>query len=67
MLLYSITINPRYENEREQRPRCNCFMIDFHKLFMVKINKMIKKTAGTSSLFVYRDYSSTFYFFDGKV
>ena len=26
---------------REQRPRCNCFMTDFHKLFIVKLNKII--------------------------
>ena len=34
----------------KQRPRCNCFMIDFHKLFIVNMNKM--KT-GASFLVVY--------------
>ena len=51
-----ITINPRYESVEEQRPRCNCFMTDFHKLFMVKINKMIKRETGASFLVVYVIY-----------
>ena len=36
-------------------------MTDFHKLFMVKINKMIKKKTGASFLVVYIIYGSLVY------
>ena len=36
-------------------------MTDFHKLFMVKINKMIKKKTGASFLVVYVIYGSLVY------
>ena len=36
-------------------------MTDFHKLFMVKINKMIKKKTGASFLVVYVTYGSLVY------
>ena len=36
-------------------------MTDFHKLFMVKINRMIKKKTGASFLGVYLIYSSLVY------
>ena len=36
-------------------------MTDFHKLFVVKINKMIKKKAGASFLVVYVIYGSLVY------
>ena len=61
LLLYSITINPRYESVREQRPRRRCLMTDFHKLFMVKINKMIKKKTGANFLVVYVIYGRFVY------
>ena len=40
-------------------------MADFHKLFMVKINKMIKKKTGGILLVVYVIYGSLVYT-DGK-
>ena len=36
-------------------------MTDYHKLFMVKINKMIKKKTETSLLVIYVIYGSTVY------
>ena len=36
-------------------------MTDFHKLFMVKINKMIKKKTGASFLVVYVIFGSLVY------
>ena len=36
-------------------------MTDFHKLFMVKINEMIKKKTGASFLLVYVIYGSLVY------
>ena len=37
---------PHYESKPEHRPIRKGFMTDFHKLFMVRINKMIKKKTG---------------------
>ena len=45
----------------EQRPRCNCFMTDFHKLFIVKLNKIIHKKTGASFLVAYVIYVSLVY------
>ena len=42
-------------------PRCNCFMIDFHKLFIAKMNKMTNKKTGASFLVVYVIYVSLVY------
>ena len=36
-------------------------MTDFHKLFMVKINRMIKNETGASFLVVYVTYGSLVY------
>ena len=46
---------------REQIPRCNCFMTDFHKVFIVKMNKMMDKKTGASFLVVYVIYVSLVY------
>ena len=51
----------RYKSVREQRPTCNCFMTDFHQLFIVKMNKMINKKTGASFLVVYVIYVSIVY------
>ena len=42
-------------------PRRNCFMTDFHKLLIVKMNKMINKKTGASFLVVYVSYGSLVY------
>ena len=54
-------LNPCYKSAREQRPRRNCFRTDFHKLFVVKMDKMINKKTGTSFLVVYVIYCSLVY------
>ena len=46
---------------REQRPMCSCFMTDFHKLFIVKLNKIIHKKTWASFLVAYVIYVSLVY------
>ena len=48
----------RYKSVIKQRSRCNCFMTDFHRLFIGKMNKMIHKKKGASFLAVYIIYVS---------
>ena len=60
-VICSIPVSPRYKSVREQRPRCNCFMTDFHKLFTVKLNKIIHKKTGASFLVAYVIYVSLVY------
>ena len=61
LLWYSIPVSPRYKSVREQRPRCKCFMTDFHKLFIVKLNKIIHKKTRASFLVAYVIYVSLVY------